>query len=93
MLQRLSELEGLKFNKELMEELAVLYNYNMDGTPKTKASDAKPAEAESKEASLLAEPVLEELATEPWTDQRTFFQKYTPANILAEIRYRLSKPN
>ncbi|MCC6371005.1 MAG: phytanoyl-CoA dioxygenase family protein [Bacteroidia bacterium] len=82
-------LPDVKFNSELMHELANLYNYNMDGSPKTKA----PAKQETK-----AEPVAKELLVaetnfvqKPNYDERSFFEKYTPSNILAEIKYRLTK--
>ena len=37
----------------------------------------------------LAEEAAKQEATEDWVDDRTFFQKYTIPNILAEIRHRL----
>lgn len=73
--------EGVKVNTELMQELAALYNYNMDGSPK-----AKEAAVEKKEA---VEVVTE--TEKAYVDPRTFFEKYSPSNIVAEIKYRLRK--
>lgn len=70
---------GVKFNEELMKELAEMYNYNMDGTKK----EAPPLQ------EVIIEPELVGVV-EP-TPKKTFFQTYTPANILAEIKYRLKK--
>jgi len=70
---------GVKFNEELMKELAEMYNYNMDGTKKQVAPLQE----------VIIEPELVGVV-EP-APKKTFFQTYTPANILAEIKYRLKK--
>jgi ectoine hydroxylase-related dioxygenase (phytanoyl-CoA dioxygenase family) len=64
---------GVKFNNELMEELAGMYHYNMDGKPK-------------QNVSLNEEPLITNE-----TSKRGFFQIYTPTNIIAEIKHRLTK--
>jgi ectoine hydroxylase-related dioxygenase (phytanoyl-CoA dioxygenase family) len=85
-LQLVKQLKGLTVNTELMKELAAMYNYNMDGSPKQKAQ-----QPETVSSQTVQEPVMAETPGEKWTDNRTFFEKYTPSNILAEIKYRLSK--
>lgn len=78
---------GNEFNVPMCEKLAVLFNYNADGSKK-----AEPAPAESAKS---AEPVTPENTTpQPiietaWIDDRTFFQKYTPINIVRELRKKL----
>lgn len=81
-------LEGVKENKTLMAELAGLYNYNPDGTPKQRPSKKEELTIEVKQP---VEEKVAEVQESAWRDNRTFFQKYTPSNILAEIRHRLSK--
>jgi len=68
--------EGVEFNTDLMTELAEMYNYNMDGTKKVSGT----AREEEK---------LEENKTYQ-QEKRNFFKTYTPSNILAEIKYRLT---
>lgn len=81
-------LEGVSYNESLVKELAALYNYNPDGTKKTGEGKAKQdAMMPEQKASVLAEDVY---VQNTYKDSRSFFEKYTPANILAEIKYRLS---
>jgi ectoine hydroxylase-related dioxygenase (phytanoyl-CoA dioxygenase family) len=77
MIQLVSTLEGASVNAGLITELAGLYNYNTDGTPKTKPVVA---------TERIAEPIKEAIR-----DNRTFFQKYTVTNIIAEVKHRLKK--
>lgn len=77
--EMISSYEGVTLNKALMEELAGLYNYNSDGTPKKSA--VKPVQSTNS-------PGLQPAAV---ADTRTFFQKYTPANIVAELKHRFKK--
>ncbi len=65
---------GNAFNVPMCEKLAVLFDYDMTGTQKAATSQ------EEKPSAELAEP----------TDTRTFFQIYTPINILREIKHKLS---
>lgn len=81
-------LNDVKFNTALMEELAALYNYNLDGTAKPSTS-AKPSTLVEKNAGELVEESVSPVGT--YKDPRSFFEKYTPSNILAELKYRLSK--
>ncbi len=84
----ITSLEGVKENTELMQELAGLYNYNPDGTPKQPAPKKEEVKIEVK--SPVEEKIAE--ANAPvWVDSRTFFQKYKPSNIFAEIKHRLSR--
>lgn len=69
---------GNVFNVELAEHMAKLFNFNMDGTKK---EEPKP------------EPELEMVDAESGsgsTDQRSFWQTYTPMNVVREIKYRLT---
>lgn len=83
MLQTLRGIKGLKQNTELMNELATLYNYNLNRAPKASQPAFKHAG--------VKDAVPETSGTGQWVDERSFFQKYTPSNILAEIKYRLAK--
>lgn len=73
---------GNTFNVEMCEHLAKLFNYNMDGSQKEepKQEEAKPVEAE---------PVHIQHTEDVWVDDRSFFQKYTPLNIVREIKKRV----
>lgn len=87
MISLVQEKTNSKLNLELMKELADLYNYNLDGTPKAK---------QKADTNKTEEPLFVPKSESPhkvWQDERTFFQKYTPSNILAEIKYRLTKHN
>lgn len=77
--------EGNTFNVEMCEHLAKLFNYNMDGSKK---EEAKP---EPQQEETQPEPELVEAAPADnvWHDDRTFFQKYTPLNIMREIKKRV----
>ena len=75
---------GSQLNTELMKELAGMYNYNLDGTPKANSNNAPETKTESIHKKD-AEPVKT-----IWKDERTFFQKYTFKNIAAEIKHRLT---
>jgi len=67
---------GNVFNVELAEHMAKLFNYNMDGTQKEEPKAEEP------------ESVLEEASSS--SDSRTFWQTYTPMNVVREIRFRLT---
>lgn len=87
-----SSVNGVTRNASLMAELAGLYNYHEDGTPKNK-STTKPVNmtdntTPTTPANASADTVKTTTAS---IDTRTFFQKYTPANIIAEIVHRLKK--
>jgi hypothetical protein len=76
---------GNEFNVPMCEKLAKLFNYNMDGSKK----EEKPAEPEITQQD---QPAQSQQVTEtPWVDDRTFFQKYTPLNIVREIGKRLQQ--
>ena len=80
-------LDGVKYNSDLMKELAELYHYNLDGSSKK-----QPVKLEEKNSQLVVETYNSKTSAETENkDSRTFFEKYTPSNILAEIKYRLSK--
>ncbi len=86
--------EGNTFNVELCEHLAKLFNYNMDGSKKEEP-------IQQTEHSMQPEPVVQQIESAPatqqvyvssaaeWVDNRSFFQKYTPLNILREIKQRV----
>ncbi|MBI3519103.1 MAG: phytanoyl-CoA dioxygenase family protein [Bacteroidetes bacterium] len=89
MIQLITSKTNAKPNMALMSELAELYQYNVDGTPKNKTSALK----EEGHHLIEHKPVQNQPAYAEWKDERTFFQKYTPKNILAEIKYRLNNLN
>lgn len=67
---------GNEFNIELTEKLAKLFNYNMDGT--------------KKEAPQVETNHVEDNTSPSESNNRSFWQTYTPMNILREIKYRIS---
>ncbi|MDI9339447.1 MAG: phytanoyl-CoA dioxygenase family protein [Sediminibacterium sp.] len=73
-----------KLNMDLMQDLAGLYHYNLDGTKKVIQTETN--SVEDKEAALI------ETATHTeWKDDRSFFKKYTLTNIVKEIRFRIKR--
>lgn len=74
--------EGNTFNVEMCEHLAKLFNYNMDGSKK---EEPKP---EPEVQQPEPEVVFHQPQTE-WIDERPFFEKYTPLNIIREIKKRV----
>jgi hypothetical protein len=66
----------------MCEKLAALFSYNMDGSKKQE--EAK--QAEQKAVVVTPEPVEEKFV---WKDDRNFLQKYTPLNIVREIKKRI----
>lgn len=72
---------GNEFNVPLCEKLAKLFDYNMDGTKNQEEQPKQVNEAP-------AEPVQEEKPY-VWVDNRPFLQKYTPLNIVREVKKRL----
>ncbi|PBQ30958.1 hypothetical protein CNR22_03965 [Sphingobacteriaceae bacterium] len=78
MIGLVSTLDGASINTGLMNELADLYSYNADGTAKQKKSVP-----EAETSTLTAKEAVH--------DTRTFFQKYTLPNIIAEVKHRLKK--
>jgi ectoine hydroxylase-related dioxygenase (phytanoyl-CoA dioxygenase family) len=70
---------GNEFNVPMCEKLAKLFNYNLDGSKKAEPKVEYPK-------SSLPE------AEKPWVweDNRSFSEKYTPLNILKEIKKRLT---
>lgn len=64
---------GNEFNVPMCEKLSVLFGYDMSG---------------KKQEEVKEEPVNEEIYNEP-EEQKSFFQIYTPLNILREVKLRL----
>lgn len=81
-----SAIDGVSMNTGLMNELAGLYHYNADGTPKTGSNNLSMG---NNMATVENTESVNRNIQPP--DTRTFFQKYTAANIVAEIKYRLKK--
>ncbi len=73
---------GNEFNVPMCEKLATLFSYNMDGSKKQEEQQVLP------EQEKPSEPVVEEKPF-VWVDDRSFLQKYTPLNIVREIKKRL----
>lgn len=74
---------GNEYNVPMCETLAKLFNYNMDGSQKT--SESAPQMVDTS-ASSATKNEQEEWV---WVDDRTFLQKYTPLNILREVKRRV----
>jgi ectoine hydroxylase-related dioxygenase (phytanoyl-CoA dioxygenase family) len=73
---------GNTFNGPMCEKLARLFSYNADGSKKEEKAP------EVKEEVKTPEPEVSQ-PDAPWIDDRTFIQKYTPLNILREVRKRI----
>ncbi|MFN8287518.1 MAG: phytanoyl-CoA dioxygenase family protein [Chitinophagales bacterium] len=97
---------GNTFNIEMCEHLAKLFNYNMDGsqkqepTPEIIQEEVTVVEEQPAERPMLEEPEEQVLVQQdpvvqqgPTVDGRSFFQKYTPLNILREIKHRVTSDN
>ncbi|MGE0636365.1 MAG: phytanoyl-CoA dioxygenase family protein [Bacteroidia bacterium] len=69
---------GNTFNIELVEKMATLFNYNLDGTAKNQ--EPVPTEQE------VNEPVMADT-----TKALPFWKIYTPLNVMREIKHRLTK--
>lgn len=67
---------GNEFNVPMCEKLSVLFGYDMTGQKK---EEVKPKE----EANASETAVSEQ-------DKRSFFEVYTPLNILKEVKYRIT---
>jgi ectoine hydroxylase-related dioxygenase (phytanoyl-CoA dioxygenase family) len=78
---------GVSFNEALMRELAELYNYSINGVPKETSSEEQITPIEKETPAEKQKTTV----TDEWIDPRSFFEKYTPANIFAELKYRLTK--
>ncbi len=85
--ERITSVPGNTFNTELMKELAGLYHYTLDGKRKEDAGVSGASENTSQAQHVAAT----EPAAETWVDPRGFLEKYSVSNIVAEIKYRLSK--
>jgi hypothetical protein len=73
---------GNEFNVPMCEKLAKLFNYNPDGSKKeqTRSEQLQPPSTQ---------PVQQD-NSHAWLDNRSFSEKYTPVNILREIKKRLT---
>jgi ectoine hydroxylase-related dioxygenase (phytanoyl-CoA dioxygenase family) len=71
-----------EFNVPMCEKLAKLFSYNMDGSKK---ADTQNQQTEPEQAAPV-EPINTPYV---WVDERSFFQKYTPLNVVREIKKRL----
>ena len=73
---------GNEFNVPMCEKLAKLFSYNMDGSKKE--------DTQNKEVEDELQPQPEQVAaSQEWVDDRSFFEKYTPLNVVREIKKRL----
>jgi hypothetical protein len=77
--------KGNQFNAPVCEYLASLYNFNMDGTKKTEESSSTVGSVGHSDN----QPASQGKADSQNSDNRTFFQKYTPLNIIREIKGRV----
>lgn len=73
--------QGNEFNVPMCEKLSQLFGYNMDGSQKQ--PEPEPAASEPEPGQTAAE-------ADVWVDDRSFFQKYTPLNIVREIKKRVA---
>ncbi len=71
---------GNEYNIPMCEKLAVLFNYDMSGNKKEEPKE------QIEEVKVEAQQPQQEV----WVDNRTFFETYTPMNILREIKFKLT---
>ncbi len=76
-LVELIKADGNSFNVPMCEKLSVLYGYDMTGT-----KQPEPPKVEVKIEESFTETVVEE--------KKSFFEIYTPYNILREVVYRIT---
>lgn len=88
----ITSIKGVSFNAELMTELAGMYNYNLNGTQQNNQSTPN-SHSMNNSTNKQTETPNKQTNTPPqeWVDPRTFFQKYTIPNIIAEVKFRLNK--
>jgi ectoine hydroxylase-related dioxygenase (phytanoyl-CoA dioxygenase family) len=72
---------GNEYNVPMCEKLAVLFNYDVTGNKKQEEN------SQAQETPYIEEVQLQE---ETWVDNRSFFETYTPMNILREIKFKLT---
>ena len=88
-------LEGVTYNKPLMQKLATLFNYNIESEQlenKTTKDMQTTEDIETTEDMDNTNHMQDQQEKkEQPIDDRTFFQKYTPINILREIVWRLQR--
>ena len=73
----ITDVQGNVRNEALIKQLAAIYNYNMDGTRQVQQERSDDFESGRRSNGHV--------------DKRTFWQKYTVKNIVAEFQYRLRK--
>jgi ectoine hydroxylase-related dioxygenase (phytanoyl-CoA dioxygenase family) len=73
---------GNEFNVPLCEKLAKLFSYNMDGSKKDESPTEEVAPAPEVSAPVEEKPWV-------WDDRRSFLQKYTPRNIVREVKKKI----
>ncbi len=82
---------GNEFNAPMCEKLAALFSYNMDGSKKEEPKKEIKPEPKPEPEPVSESAVMTSGSEKPleWNDDRNFFQKYTPANILKEVKKRV----
>ena len=77
---------GNEFNVPMCEKLAKLFNMSMDGgVPNAYGNNSTEQKQEEQKAP---EPELVEAGGDDWED-RPFYKKYSPLNVVREIKHRL----
>ena len=72
------KLDGVEYNRSFMERLAKLFDYTPDDT---RMKERKKADNQQQENEVKKEGI--------WKDERSFFQKYSPGNIIREVNWRI----
>jgi ectoine hydroxylase-related dioxygenase (phytanoyl-CoA dioxygenase family) len=88
----IESLEGVKYNSSLISELNAFYDFKTDGIPKLDQTNHQKNEKKIDTEEVI-EPEINTFKASQTEDTRGFFEKYSPANILAEINFRLKKSN
>jgi hypothetical protein len=76
---------GNEFNVPMCEKLSKLFGYNMDGTAK-QPETTNDSSSENEIAHVLDKAMAEAEEEE----KKSFFEVYTPINVLKEIKFRLT---
>jgi hypothetical protein len=76
---------GNEFNVPMCEKLSKLFGYNMDGS--AKQTETKEDNSSKNDIDHVLDKAMAEAEEE---EKKSFFDVYTPINVLKEIKFRLT---
>lgn len=86
--EKINTLPEAKVNEPLMKKLAVLFNYDYKDHSNYTANNN--IDMETTKKNEVDHHEQQQQPDTEWKDPRSFFEKYTLSNIIAEIKWRLS---